>query len=899
MSLNHLVSPSLARQLKFYTNVSQVNEDGSVIDFQLPSNGSLGQTLTSNGTGNVFWNTVPLQPFNPEIEETIYPANANIDIGTLNKPFRKLYIQDQTIELINTTDPLKSGALSIDNGNISLSTNSNTANLSIGYLAGINANVNSVNLGTESGSNSGGNNCNVGFYAGRKNCASGVVSLGTQAHQNNAKDRSVAIGFLAGADLVETGKCGIASIAIGCRSGIETIEDNSIIINATDANLNNTVPSSFVVKPVRNLSTYSKILAYNTSSGEIFSSDEKNTLNPVVIATPQVEKNIETKNDNSNAFVVLQPTIGDTELLGGVIRVNNTDKKENTELSSSSLQVSVNEDPVFKDATFNENGLQFTYNDATYNNYGYFLNTIGNIPRAELTQISGGVTKSGFLDCNEMKIYELETAPPKETIIDKTGLTHTSTYPFLPFPDIINTISLRPEPSFNNFPRLLLKTIFTTIELKTAIDVNKFTIYEGGDTYANINKSSVSFTEPSNIQNGNYGRTLMSIIDDQTTNTQLSSQITLRDVANPNIFTNLTRTSTRINNDTVSNTQSAFQIAMNDIGNPNINSTLTRVNLNIRSSATINNLIDSESIAITDTTQGQGLLENNLISFTNNTETLSSSLTRTNLEIKDITLDPQIITANLSKTDLIFSNGTTNNTGTLSSSKVEFKDTTSTTSNLTKSQLTLSNSTGANSVSSSLISIIDTSANRTTVETTGIKVYTPADTVNAKSTVNQQGVSVITTANSSSLTETTLEIKNAGLTPEFSTLTQNGLIVNSPVNNCVSALSSTTFNMNDIAVTHGVAISKDQIYQITASQLISVLTAQHLQFYKITDLVNPHIVVDNNGLSGGLNKDLTISVSGTGHMILSGLSNFSSPPSLPAGTLYTHNQGGHKVLAIV
>ena len=46
MSLNWSVNPNLARQIKFATNVSQENLDGSVIDLQLPNNGLNNQVLS-------------------------------------------------------------------------------------------------------------------------------------------------------------------------------------------------------------------------------------------------------------------------------------------------------------------------------------------------------------------------------------------------------------------------------------------------------------------------------------------------------------------------------------------------------------------------------------------------------------------------------------------------------------------------------------------------------------------------------------------------------------------------------------------------------------------------------------------------------------------------------------
>ena len=75
--------------------------------------------------------------------------------------------------------------------------------------------------------------------------------------------------------------------------------------------------------------------------------------NPVLIETPQVEKNVETKNDYTNAFVVLQPAIGDTELFGGKITVNNIDKKIINEISPSSMLISETEDSAKTEVNLN------------------------------------------------------------------------------------------------------------------------------------------------------------------------------------------------------------------------------------------------------------------------------------------------------------------------------------------------------------------------------------------------------------------------------------------------------------------------------------------------------------------------------------------------------------------
>jgi hypothetical protein len=67
------------------------------------------------------------------------------------------------------------------------------------------------------------------------------------------------------------------SIAIGYNSGDSTDPqaNNSIILNATGANLNSNVANTFVVKPIRNGGTGGSLpsgfvnMAYNPTTGEI------------------------------------------------------------------------------------------------------------------------------------------------------------------------------------------------------------------------------------------------------------------------------------------------------------------------------------------------------------------------------------------------------------------------------------------------------------------------------------------------------------------------------------------------------------------------------------------------------------------------------------------------------
>jgi hypothetical protein len=92
------------------------------------------------------------------------------------------------------------------------------------------------------------------------------VNLGQNAGTITAPTFGVAIGSGAGED-----SQGANSVAIGTKAGNTSQADNSIILNATGANLTTATTDSFIVKPIRENISASKILYYNTTTGEITS----------------------------------------------------------------------------------------------------------------------------------------------------------------------------------------------------------------------------------------------------------------------------------------------------------------------------------------------------------------------------------------------------------------------------------------------------------------------------------------------------------------------------------------------------------------------------------------------------------------------------------------------------
>jgi hypothetical protein len=89
----------------------------------------------------------------------------------------------------------------------------------------------------------------VGSSAGVTGQGLSAVAIGTGAGGSNQGANAVSIGRNAG-----SASQGTESIAIGTAAGTATQAPNSIVLNATGTALNNTVPGSLVIRPVRGLS---------------------------------------------------------------------------------------------------------------------------------------------------------------------------------------------------------------------------------------------------------------------------------------------------------------------------------------------------------------------------------------------------------------------------------------------------------------------------------------------------------------------------------------------------------------------------------------------------------------------------------------------------------------------
>jgi hypothetical protein len=117
----------------------------------------------------------------------------------------------------------------------------------------------------------------IGVNAGNVNQDYYTVAIGIGAGKDTQLAGAIAIGAEAGGN-----SQGTMAIAIGFRAGRANQANNSIVLNSTGANLNNTTANSFVVAPIRNTSGNAGILQYNDGTKEVsYSSNITGNLNVI------------------------------------------------------------------------------------------------------------------------------------------------------------------------------------------------------------------------------------------------------------------------------------------------------------------------------------------------------------------------------------------------------------------------------------------------------------------------------------------------------------------------------------------------------------------------------------------------------------------------------------------
>jgi hypothetical protein len=104
----------------------------------------------------------------------------------------------------------------------------------------------------------------VGSYAGQNTQGSSAVAVGAFAGQIQQSINGVAVGAFAGQSAQ-----GTSSVSIGYKAGQTSQHANTIVLNATGTALNTTTANALFAAPVRNTTTFTAALYYDSSSGEI------------------------------------------------------------------------------------------------------------------------------------------------------------------------------------------------------------------------------------------------------------------------------------------------------------------------------------------------------------------------------------------------------------------------------------------------------------------------------------------------------------------------------------------------------------------------------------------------------------------------------------------------------
>jgi len=147
--------------------------------------------------------------------------------------------------------------------------NTNGSNGPYTIAIGRNANVSSygISIGLNAGTNSPGTSAvAIGHLAGANSQGGYSISIGETAGQQSQGAAAIAIGFQAG----NTNQ-GAYAIAIGENAGFNAQPANTIILNASGSSLNGVASqtSSFYVTPIRNDTSPSNVMYYNTTTKEV------------------------------------------------------------------------------------------------------------------------------------------------------------------------------------------------------------------------------------------------------------------------------------------------------------------------------------------------------------------------------------------------------------------------------------------------------------------------------------------------------------------------------------------------------------------------------------------------------------------------------------------------------
>ena len=150
-----------------------------------------------------------------------------------------------------------------------------------------------ISLGSEAG-RAGLYSIAIGDSAGKVSQKNYTIAIGNFAAETNQGEYSLALGYEAGRE-----NQGAYSIAIGNKAGYQDQCDNTIILNATNSQLNSTISNSLYIKPIREIENMPlKSLYYDVTSGEItyYNSFSNTTDESINVLNIEVSNNLRVQN---------------------------------------------------------------------------------------------------------------------------------------------------------------------------------------------------------------------------------------------------------------------------------------------------------------------------------------------------------------------------------------------------------------------------------------------------------------------------------------------------------------------------------------------------------------------------------------------------------------------------
>jgi len=228
--------------------------------------GSSGYVLSTDGSGGLSW---VAQSGGSGNGAGISNGTSNVNIATVNG--------NVTVGVAGNANVATFTGTGLVLGNLTL----NSSNVQLGANSGVGSpGSNRVAIGANAGSsNSGSFTVSIGDYAGLATQGDGAIAIGYNSGFSGMGNSSIAIGANAGTggtglksimigDYATASNANVISIGANAGRGAGSQGNNSIVLNATGANLQTTTANTFTVKPIRS-ATGGNVLYYDSTTGEI------------------------------------------------------------------------------------------------------------------------------------------------------------------------------------------------------------------------------------------------------------------------------------------------------------------------------------------------------------------------------------------------------------------------------------------------------------------------------------------------------------------------------------------------------------------------------------------------------------------------------------------------------